>query len=557
MSDRVPPPPASALGRRWPWLLLALALVWIGVVRWPLVLNSRHHLDSDLAVDGLTLVEATRGEFRWHYPGTPHIGTAMVGLSLLQGLIWGPTPEALVSGGVVAYLLLAGLTFGLVWRTFGPGPASWSLVPLAFASIGTVWLSGRITGGHLLAAAWHAGAFLLLHGFVSRVSAGRAAVLGLACGLGLWADQMMLFSLVGLIPAALAAVWLDRSPLGSRLAAVAVLLIALAVGWLPHLAGRWADPYDAYETQFSTILTDPRTGRENWPRARQLATQHAWLLALDCLPRLLAGHRLPGFQSEPGPEELGGQPARDDRPDSGAIPVATTVLALTLAALAVPALLVSRFHAEDRAREAVRTGLIASSLAVLAMFVLNLNIYNSDNYRYLVLLLVPWAAGFGLLMAGLARRGSGGGLAAGLLSLALAGLMTADTVRWYRGFGWLDATGWPVRVEVPDRALDWLAAHPEVDAIYGGYWDVYRLAFLTGGRVRGVPYAGYPDRYPEVSHTFPGGRPRWLLGRSDPADQGLRLGPGLFNREQALREGATVVDDWRSGWVIDWPPAPK
>ena len=34
------------------------------------------HLDSDLAVDGLTLLEATRGHWRWHYPGTPYMGIA-------------------------------------------------------------------------------------------------------------------------------------------------------------------------------------------------------------------------------------------------------------------------------------------------------------------------------------------------------------------------------------------------------------------------------------------------------------------------------------------------
>jgi hypothetical protein len=40
-------------------------------------------------------------------------------------------------------------------------------------------------------------------------------------------------------------------------------------------------------------------------------------------------------------------------------------------------------------------------------------------------------------------------------------------------------------------------ANPDVRWIEGGYWDVYRLSFLTGGRVRGEPFAGYPNRFPE------------------------------------------------------------
>ncbi len=37
-------------------------------------------------------------------------------------------------------------------------------------------------------------------------------------------------------------------------------------------------------------------------------------------------------------------------------------------------------------------GLAVSALATLAGFVVNRNIFNSDNYRYLVTLLVPWCS---------------------------------------------------------------------------------------------------------------------------------------------------------------------
>ena len=43
--------------------------------------------------------------------------------------------------------------------------------------------------------------------------------------------------------------------------------------------------------------------------------------------------------------------------------------------------------------------------------------------------------------------------------------------------------------------------HPEVTSIQGDYWDVYRLSFLTGGRVRGMPFPEYPERFPEIARA--------------------------------------------------------
>lgn len=538
------PPPDRPARPRWPWACLALAMAWVALVRIPLVLNAETHLDSDLAVDGLTLLEALRGDWRLHYPGTPHIGTPAVALSLPQAAAWGANPWTLVSGGVVAYELVLVATFLLGWRAFGPAVASWGLVPLAFASIGTVWLSGRITGGHLLAAAWHAGALALLAGMVRRGGAGRAAGLGLWCGLGLYADQMLLFTLLGLVPALIASGFGPGRP-ASRIGAAVAFAVAFAIGYAPHRIGLELDPYDAYPVTFATILGDERTGRIDWEQSRALAIEHGRLLALECLPRLVGGHRLPGFQSEPSPESLGGRARSSDPPDYHAVPIAATALGLGLFAAAAVALLAARGEVADVASDAVRWALVTSSLAALGGFVLNRNIYNSDNYRYLVLLLVPWSAGFGLLMQALARRGGGGRAAAVLLAALLAATTTLDTARWYRGFGWLDAAGRPVRQPLRDPALDWLRSNPDVTLIYGSYWDVYRLAFLTGGRVRGVPYPEYPDRYPEVSERLPGHRPRILVARNDPLS--------LFNRRLALDRKGRVLAEARNVWIIDWP----
>lgn len=75
------------------------ARAWLALERVPLVLNAGSHLDSDLAVDGLTLLDAIRGHWRWHYPATPFIGSPPVLLSWAQAEVWGVGPGTLVSGG--------------------------------------------------------------------------------------------------------------------------------------------------------------------------------------------------------------------------------------------------------------------------------------------------------------------------------------------------------------------------------------------------------------------------------------------------------------------------
>src|SRR5258708_39908873 len=109
-------------------------------------------------------------------------------------------------------------------------------------------------------------------------------------------------------------------------------------------------------------------------------------------------------------------------------------------------------------------------------------------------------------MARVSGRGPGGKWVAGSMALAFAALMAVDSRRWYSGFGWVDSSGRPVRKIVEDPALAWLEAHPDVTSIQGNYWDVYRLSFLTGGRVRGVPFPEYPERFPEIARGLPGGR---------------------------------------------------
>ncbi len=549
---------ASTRSPRWPWGLLALAMVWVALVRIPLLLNAETHLDSDLAVDGLTLLEAVQGHWRWHYPGTPHMGIAPVLLSWPQANVWGANPFTLVSGGILAYELLVLTTFLLGWSVFGPAVAAWSLVPLAFASTGTVWLSGRITGGHLLSAVWHAGAFLLLYETLARGGLVRSAILGLWCGLGFFLDQMFLFTLLTLIPGLVMGGFGPGRLIG-KFAACGLFVIGFAVGDAPRELGVRLDPYDAYNTQFQTIFVDARTGLWDGSQTRALLAEHSQLLLADCLPRLIGGYRwlfvtkpkgaleFRGFRSEPSPESLRGRAPLREEGEFGPVSTSLSGLSLALFVVAMLALAIARPRTcgNSLAVEAVRWGLLLSSLVVIVGFLVNRNIYNSDNYRYLVFLLVPWPIGFGLFLEWQARRGGGGLAVAVLLATALALLTTLDTARWYQRFGWVDGLLRPVRQPLDDPSLEWLRAHPEVTQIFGGYWDVYRLSFLTGGRVEGVPYPDYPDRFPEWSRDLPGHRPRVLIARADAR--------GPFYRQLALQQGGRILAESPGLWIIDWP----
>jgi hypothetical protein len=589
MTANPEPAPSSTVRPHRGWALLALALAWVALVRAPLVLNARAHLDSDLAVDGLTLIDALNGRWRWHYPATPFIGSPPVLLSYVQARVWGPTPMALVSGGVVAYGLVVAGAYWLNRRAFGLSVAGWGLVPLAFASTGVIWLSGRLTGGHLLATAWHAGAFALLWGVLAKGGWRRSATLGLWCGFGLYIDSMFAVTCVGIGVAA--CVWAfsssplfrrvrsaDRGVWGGRsgdgphsgpygkpgpaggatsltpgpspggrgeeegkrsgrvlhaFACLFAFALAGGLGMAPRVIGKRVDPHDAYVGQFTPVVQADRVA------------SNARILLLDCLPRLVAGHRLPGLQAEPDPSKLEGASPSSGR--AKGVPwweLAATVVSLGLFGWSMLTL-AFRETTPDPARAAIRLGLRVSTVAVLAGFLVHPSITDSDNYRYLVFLMVPWSSGFGLMMARLASKGRGGTWAAGLMALGCAGLMTVDSARWYARLGWINPSGLPIRKPVDDPALAWLEGHPEVSAVLADYWDAYRLSFLTIGRVKAVPFPQYPDRFPEIKGEVERLRDRVVVVRPGP------FGP--MYRAKALAAGGRELFQGRGLSIVEWP----
>ncbi|MDR3639450.1 MAG: hypothetical protein P4L84_36960 [Isosphaeraceae bacterium] len=529
----IPTPPEPTRGRSfWPWVVLAGALVWGALVRVPLVLNAPVHLDSDLAVDGLTLLEAVHGHWRWHYPGTPYMGTLPVILSWPQAMLWEATPVTLVSGGAVAWLLLTVGVFALAWCAFGRDVASGALVPLAFCSTGAIWLSGRVTGGHVLTAAWHAVAFGLLYGALARGGRRWAALLGVWCGAGLWLDSMFAATLAGLVPAAIGG-WLARGASRRAWRSALAFVVGFVAGSMPREAGRRMEPYDAYPAQFAMV------------RDRSVLVEHVRLLLRECVPRLVAGHRLPGYQSDPDARSLGGAAPLATNREATPLAIATTWAGLSLFLFSYAALAWSAVRPRDVSQGATVWGLLLSGAVVAGGFVANTNIFNADNYRYLITLLVPGAIGFGLALRWIWGRGHGGQAVVVLTVAMVALLMTADTARWYARLGWIDPRGLPIREPLEYPALEWLNGHPEVRLIYGGYWDVYRLSFLSRGRVRGKPFTIFPDRFPEWTRGLPGERPEITV-----------ISPGTGSvayTNSAVRDGAEILMKGRGVAVMRWP----
>lgn len=477
---------------------LLAALAWSTLVRVPLVRHAEAHLDSDLAVDGLTLRDAAEGRWRWHFPGTPQMGIAALAFAWPQAAARGADARSLVSGGVAIHEVMIVSIFAMAWIIYGPEVAAWSLLPLAAGTTGTIWLSGRLTGGHLLAAAWHAGAFALLITCLRKGGWMRVAGLGLWCGLGLWSDRLATFTLLGVAVGGSTG-WLAAGRTRRGLIHGLVFIPALALGFAPAEIGRRHDPHDAYGEQLA-LTTD-----------RGSLIGHARLLALDCLPRLAAGRRLPGLQAEPRTlsPQADGAVAPPERSAVGAI---AAILGVGLFAGSFVALAVGR-RGEDAAARSARWGLLAASAAVLGGFVVGKNVFNSDNYRYLVLLIVPWSLGAGLVLTRVAATPRGRGVAA-VFAASLVVVMALDAALYYGRFGWLGpAAGHG------DPTRRWLDAHPEVTHVLGGYWDTYRPTFLANHRVEGVPYPTYPSRFPGWSRGLGPGRgkmavadgrdPRW------------------------------------------------
>jgi hypothetical protein len=369
--------------------------------------------------------------------------------------------------------------------------------------------------------------------------------------------MMFLFTWFGMIPAALLG-WLCGGRWRLKLGTILAFLVAAIAGFVPHEIGSIVDPYDAYPSQFDVTFEGPAI------------QEHGRLLALRCLPRLIAGNELEVFERSAGRQQsivvklltslIDG---RTDRLPSVHEWLAFLCVVGFFAGIARLAL--DPIWTGDPCRKAISSGTLVSAVLIVAAFLFNRNIFNSDNYRYLIFLLPAWSLGFGLTMRGLTQRRLIGRVTAAILTMMLIWWMTATTIAWYRDrFGYLNNECRVIRVpqmrwsEVPEiiGRKHWPVAYvvsPDVTHVFGDYWDVYRMAFLSSEAVVGIPYPNYPNRFPGWSRGLgPDQGKLSVLGlrRQWRSSLATRRMPTTFGRPGALDRSTAL--NWRSPFGTVW-----
>jgi hypothetical protein len=223
----------------------------------------------------------------------------------------------------------------------------------------------------------------------------------------------------------------------------------------------------------------------------------------------------------------------------------------------------------DSSRQGIGVAVLLSGLLIVAAFMINRNIFSSDNYRYLIFLLPPWSLGFGLMMSDLARRGLRGRATGLILALMLIGATTASTIACYRDkLGYLNDECCVVRLprrswsEIPRSTSRRQESNlsprisyripTDVSHVFGSYWDVYRMAFLSGKKVVGIPYPMYPNRFRGWSRGLGAGQGALLaIGARRAGISGQPRGP-RFRADRSDVVVPATESDWRSPFEVVW-----
>ena len=513
-------------------LALTLIILAASLIRWPMMVYAYKHLDSDLAVDGLTLRDFVQnGNWRWHYPGTPHIGTLPVLISLPAVALWGEGPASLVFAGIAANILLILAIYLLVNRAYGTVPAILASLVLAAGGLGQVWLSARVTGGHLLSAAWLAWAWLFWTHLIDTKSLKSWAGLGLFCAIGIWIDSIFLLGIAGLGLSSVIISWQFRStiPIKRRSIQALVFTAFLPIG---PLISKLGDGVNVYGSQFE-ITTDPSALKE-----------HARILLVECLPRLIIGRTLKTGSTEISMTHL--KPA-DYLSSNYALAMVLTMMAvlfiMTWLKLISP--LTSKKSSKTSSDSlpdwvnALWYGLTFTVLLTLSAFELNKNIFNADNYRYLVPLIPLLGMTYGLLSSAgpmfRQRR---------FLLILLTLILAIDVHFWQQVNGFYPSlqTNTDKKLETyTNKDVVSLLTDPQpgplpaiTDTFEADYWETYRALYLAQRPISmGKPFGFFPNRFPNESPP----NPRFVLITNSPAS--LQMLPLI------RAEGAKLFSDKR------------
>ena len=483
-------------------LALTLIILAAFVIRWPMMVYAYKHLDSDLAVDGLTLRDFVQnGNWRWHYPGTPHIGTLPVLISLPAVALWGEGPASLVFAGIAANILLILAIYLLVNSAYGRVSAILASLVLAAGGLGQVWLSARVTGGHLLSAAWLAWAWLFWTHLIDTKSLKSWAGLGLFCAIGIWIDSIFLLGIAGLGLSSVIMAWRDRSTIPIKHRSIQALLFIAMLPIGPSIS-KLGDGVNVYGSQFE-ITTDSSALKE-----------HARILLTECLPRLILGRTLQTGSPEIAMTHL--KPL--DYLSSNAPIVMVLTMSGVVILLAWLKLISSRSSQKSSKSSSdpqpdwvtpLWSGLTFTGLLTLSAFELNKNIFNADNYRYLVPLIPLLGMTYGLLSSAgpmLRQRR--------FLLILLSLLLALDVYFWQQanGFHPLFETDTVKKSEpINNKDVVSLLTDPQpgplpaiTDTFEADYWETYRALYLAKKPISmGKPFGFFPNRFPNESPANP------------------------------------------------------
>lgn len=513
-------------------LALTLIILAAFVIRWPMMVYAYKHLDSDLAVDGLTLRDFVQnGNWRWHYPGTPHIGTLPVLISLPAVALWGEGPASLVFAGIAANILLIIAIYLIVYRAYGRVSAILASLVLAAGGLGQVWLSARVTGGHLLSAAWLAWSWLLWSYLIHKHTLKPWISLGFFCAIGIWIDSIFLIGIAGLGLSSLIMAWRDRStiPIKRRSIQALVFTTFLPIG---PLISRLGDGVNVYGSQFE-ITTDSSALKE-----------HARILLVECIPRLIIGRTLKTGSPEIAMTHL--KPA-DYLSSNYALVMVLTMMAVLV--LMTWLKLVSPLTNKKSSKTSsdpppdwvtpLWYRLTFTALLTLSAFELNKNIFNADNYRYLVPLIPLLGMTYGYFSSnGLMLRQRH------FLLILLTFLLALDVHFWQQanGFHPLFHTVTDKKPE-PSPSKDVVSLLTDsqpgplpaiTDTFEADYWETYRALYLAQKPIsKGKPFGFFPNRFPNESPP----NPRFVLITNSPAS--LQMLPLI------RAEGAKLFSDKR------------
>jgi hypothetical protein len=495
------------------FVLVAAATI---AARLPFLLRADRFFDADEAVEGLMARHVLLGEHPLFLWGQRYKGVPEVYLSSIVFRAAGPGVVALKGVTLACFVVFLCLNFRLVERLCSR-TAAWIATALFIAGPPSLVL-WTLSGSAEIVMTLLSGACLLLavdwwrRSTSSAASARALSAAGAALGFGLWVQQYILYYAAALaITAAIATPRLretlagllrQRAPGWVR----AVLVVLTAVAALYALLGFMAFMGAGFDVRVAGVRITATHPQKMWWIAMAVFAVVIVVSAVAIGRRqllwpalgFLAGYA-PALIGRMGNQGLGAPIARMDlasfraalpdvfgvmlpmlfgfRDPSGhptVFPVFWLVIAMLLG--------LSCWFAW---RQQLTPFFHALLVVVPAMFLISGSYIDAQSYRYLMPIYAALPVVYAIGIGGVWRATRAGGAA--LLAFVLL-IFAAQQIDWYRRLE-PDLES-PAAIACLDRA--------GVRAARAGYWQSYKITFLTGERIIVAPTDGV-DRYPPYS----------------------------------------------------------